>query len=150
MPSRIYAVRVTGGQERNVAKAIELKAKLRKLPIYSVLALDELKGYVYVEAANPQAVMEVIIDYKHARSLVQGNMRIDDIKDFLIPKSPLANIGLDDIVEVIAGPFKGMRARVTRIDESKSEVTIMLLDVPYQLPVTVGGSYVKLVEKKKG
>lgn len=149
MPSRIYAVRVTGGQEKNVARVIELKAKLRKLPIYSVLALDELKGYVYVESANPQAVIEVITDYKHARSLVQGNMSVEDIKEFLIPKSPLANIDIDDIVEVIAGPFKGMRARVTRIDEAKSEVTIMLLDVPYQLPVTVGASYVKLVEKKR-
>lgn len=145
--SRIYAIRVTGGQERNVAKAIEVKARLKRLPIKSVLAFDEQKGYVYVEAENPQAIMEAISGYKHAKSLVPGNLRIEDIGHFLIPRSPLADLDLDDVVEVVSGPFRGMRARVTRIDRGKSEVTIILLDAPYRLPVTVDANYIKLVSK---
>jgi transcriptional antiterminator NusG len=56
---------------------------------------------------------------------------------------------VNDVVEIIAGPFKGMRAKITRIEVARSEVTVLLMDAPYQLPVTVDASYLKIVEKAK-
>jgi transcriptional antiterminator NusG len=61
----------------------------------------------------------------------------------------VAELGENDVVEIVAGPFKSMRARITRIDTSKQEVTVILLDTPYQLPVTVDAAYLKVVEKAK-
>jgi transcriptional antiterminator NusG len=55
----------------------------------------------------------------------------------------------DDIVEVTGGPFKGMRAKITRIDKAKAEVTLELLEATFTLPITVHSDYVKLVEKAK-
>jgi transcription termination/antitermination protein NusG len=53
------------------------------------------------------------------------------------------------VVEITGGPFKGMRAKITRIDKSKGEVTLELLEATFTLPITVHSDYVKLVEKAK-
>lgn len=50
---------------------------------------------------------------------------------------------MDQVVEIIGGPFKGMKATVTRVDQDKEEATVILLDAPYQLPVTVDANYLK-------
>src|SRR4030065_25452 len=54
-----------------------------------------------------------------------------------------------DVVETTGGPFKGMRAKITRIDKSKGEVTLELLEATFTLPITVHSDYVKLVERAK-
>jgi transcriptional antiterminator NusG len=43
-----------------------------------------------------------------------------------------------------------MRAKITRIDKPKGEVTLELLEATFTLPITVHSDYVKLVEKGKG
>jgi transcriptional antiterminator NusG len=52
-------------------------------------------------------------------------------------------------VEVTGGPFKGMRAKITRVDKAKSEVTLELLEASFTLPITVDSDYVKLVERSR-
>jgi transcriptional antiterminator NusG len=47
------------------------------------------------------------------------------------------------LVEVIAGPFKGMQARVVRVDVTKEEVTIEILEAAFTLPITVHADYVR-------
>jgi transcription termination/antitermination protein NusG len=47
----------------------------------------------------------------------------------------------------VAGPFKGMRAKITRIEAAKQEITVVLIDTPYQMPITLDGGYVKVVAK---
>lgn len=148
--SKIFAVKATGGQEKNVANFIERRIVNKSKPIYSVLVVNSQKGYIYVEASNAQVVGETIAGIKHAKSLVPGIIQFQDIEKFLITKPIISELGLNDIVEVVAGPFKGMRAKINRIEPSRMEVTVMLLDAPYPLPVTVGANYLKLVEKAKG
>ncbi len=40
-----------------------------------------------------------------------------------------------------------MRAKINRVEPQKSEVTVMLLDAPYQLPVTVEVGFIKIVQR---
>ena len=61
----------------------------------------------------------------------------------------MEDLGEDDVVEITGGPFKGMRAKITRLDKSKGEVTLELLEATFTLPITVHSDYVKLVEKAK-
>ena len=51
---------------------------------------------------------------------------------------------MDNVIEITGGPFKGMKATITRIDADKEEATVVLLDASYQLPVTVDANYLKL------
>jgi transcriptional antiterminator NusG len=148
--SSIYPVKTTGGQERTVATFVANKAMQKKKPIYSILALDTWKGYVLFEAPNSQVVDESIQGFKHVRSKIPGMMQFGDIEKFLVTKSMVAELSDSDIVEIVAGPFKTMRAKIVRIETAKQEVTVVLLDTPYQLPVTVDAAYLKIVQKATG
>ena len=148
--SSIYPVKTTGGQERTVATFVANKAIQKKKPIYSILALDTWKGYVLFEAPNSQVVDESIQGFKHVRSKIPGMMQYQDIEKFLVTKSMVAELSEGDTVEIVAGPFKTMRAKISRIDQPKQEITVVLLDTPYQMPVTISAAYVKIIEKNKG
>jgi len=148
--SSIYPVKTTGGQERTVATFVANKAMQKKKPIYSILALDTWKGYVLFEAPNSQVVDESIQGFKHVRSKIPGMMQYQDIEKFLVTKSMVAELSDGDTVEIVAGPFKTMRAKIARIDQPKQEITVVLLDTPYQMPVTISAAYVKIIEKNKG
>src|SRR6266851_8348061 len=138
--SAIYPVKRTGGQERTVATFVAARAAQKKKPIYSILALDTWKGYVLFESLTSQAVDESIQGFKHVRSKIPGMMQYKDIEKFLVTKSMVAELNINDTVEIVAGPFKGMRAKLTRVDPAKEEVTAVLLDTPFQMPITLSSA----------
>jgi transcriptional antiterminator NusG len=145
--SSIFPVKTTGGQERTVATFVANRAVQKSKQIYSILALDTWKGYVLFEAPNSQVVDESIQGFKHVRSKIPGMMQYQDIEKFLVTKSMVAELNDGDMVEIVAGPFKGMRAKISRVEQAKQEVTVVLLDTPYQFPVTVDAAYLKLVQR---
>ena len=144
---RIFAVKTTGGQEKSVANFIANRAQMRSTRVYSILVFEGMKGYVFVEAPNAQIVGESISGVKHVKSQIPGIIQFQDIEKFLVTKSIITELNVNDKVEVIAGPFKGMQARITRIEPVRKEVTVILLDAPYQLPVTVDADYLKIIQK---
>jgi len=145
----IFVVRTTAGQERNVAEAIEARAKANELPIYSILAPETLRGYVFVEALGSHTVDEAIAGIKHAKSHVPGVASISDVEKFLITKPVIEELTIGDTVEITGGPFKDMKAKIVRVDKVKEEVTIELLEAAFTLPITVHADYIKLLEKSK-
>lgn len=146
-PSRIYAVKTTGGQEKTVANFVGTRAQMKGKSIYAILVLEGHKGYVYFEAPNAQAVGDAIVGFKHVKSQIPGMIQFEDIQKFLVTRPAAQELGADDIVEVTSGPFKGMRAKINRVE--RNEATFVLLDAPYQMPVTTDANYLRLVEKAK-
>ncbi len=71
------------------------------------------------------------------------------IAHFLEPKTLVAGIAVGDIVEIISGPFKGEKARVQQIDESKEEITVELFEAMVSIPVTIRGDSVRVLEREK-
>jgi transcriptional antiterminator NusG len=148
-PTSIFAVRTTAGQEKNVANLIASKAESNKLPVKAVLVPEMLKGYVFIEAEGPHFVEEAISGIKHVRSRVPGIVSFSEVEKYIVVKPVIEELDVDDVVEIISGPFKSMRAKITRIDKTKSEVTLELLEATFTLPITVHADYVKVVEKAK-
>jgi len=147
--TKIFAVKTTTGQERNVAKLVAAKIEMNNIPIKVVLVPETLRGYIFVEAVGPHFVEEAIAGIKHVRSRVAGIVSFSEIERYIIRKPIIEELSENDIVEVTGGPFKGMRAKITRIDKAKAEVTLELLEATFTLPITVHSDYVKLVEKAK-
>jgi len=147
--SSIFPVKTTGGQERTVATFVATRAQQKSKPIYSVLALDTWKGYVLFEAPNSQVVDESIQGFKHVRSKIPGMMQYQDIEKFLVTKSMVAELNPDDTVEIVAGPFKSMRAKISRVEKEKQEITVTLIDTSFAMPITIDASYVRLVGRAK-
>jgi transcriptional antiterminator NusG len=146
---KIFAVKTTTGQERNVARLIASKVEMTHIPIKALLVPDTLKGYVFIEADGPHLVEEAILGVRHVRSRIPGLISFNEIERYIVRKPVMEDLNEDDVVEITGGPFKGMRAKITRLDKSKGEVTLELLEATFTLPITVHSDYVKLVEKAK-
>ena len=97
-----------------------------KIPIKAILVPDTLKGYVFIEADGPHLVEEAIAGVRHVRSRIPGLVSFNEIERYIVRKPVIEDLGEDDVVEITGGPFKGMRAKITRIDKSKGEVTLEL------------------------
>jgi len=142
----LYAVKVTVGQERNVAQMLADKAQVEKLPIAAILAPAELKGYIIVETSTPHSAEELIRGIKHTRERVQGIIQPSEVDHYLETRPVVEGLEVGTLVEVVAGPFKGMQAKVMRVDEAKEEVTIEILEASFTLPITVHADYVREVK----
>ena len=143
--SHLFAIRTTGGQEKVVMNLLETRSKMNKINIQSVLLVDDLKGYIVIEALDPSAAYQAIEGVRHIRGQLRGELEFKDVEGYLIKKSTVTQLQVDKVVEITGGPFKGMKATVTRVDYEKEEATVVLLDASYQLPVTVDANYLKLV-----
>lgn len=142
--THLFAIRTTGGQEKVVMNLLQNKINTGQINLYSVLLVDNLKGYIVVEAKDANSAFNSLQGIRHIRGQLRGEMEFKDIEGYLVTKSTAPTIAVDNVVEIIGGPFKGMKATVTRVDNDKQEATVILLDAPYQLPVTVDSNYLKI------
>jgi transcriptional antiterminator NusG len=142
--SKFFVVRVAGGQENMIASMLQTRLNTKKIDgIFSVLFLDSFKGYVIVEAVDSNIAYEALHGIRHIRGQIRGELPFKDLEGYLVKKPVVTELTIDDTVEIIAGPFKSMKAKITRVDYEKQEATVVLLDSPYQIPVTVDANYLK-------
>ena len=113
--------------------------------VQTVLLLDDMKGYVVLEAQDPPSMFNAIQGIRHIRGQLRGELSYSEIDRYIIKKSTVTELSVDNTVEIIGGPFKGMKATVKRVDQEKEEAVVILLDAPYQLPVTVDANHLKKV-----
>ena len=142
----IYAVKTIIGRENVVLEAMGGKVRSRNLQIKALAHPEEIRGYVFVEG-ELEDIESMIREIPHARGVLREPVLVSDIKRFLEPKKIEIKIKEGDIVEVIGGPFKGEKGKVTRFDEIKGEVTIELIEITVPIPVTVNAGLVKVIEK---
>ena len=149
--NRIFAIKTTSKQERTVAdnilKAIETKAT--DVKVTAIIVPNELQGYVLVETPEKMNRIEQLVetDRPCPRSVIKGETSLAEVGHFLIPKPVVSGIEEGTIVELIAGPFKGEKAVVKRVDSAKEEITVELYESVVPIPITVRGDNVRVVEK---
>ena len=159
-------------QENAVASAMWDKYKrmvnagsTEGMDFYAVLSPDGLRGYVFVEGMNTNRLSDEVRDIKKAKNFVKegvgvtdrrdkndmknGEVSIEDVSPYLVPVSAVVGIVEGDIVELVNGPFKGEKARVQQIDQSKEEITVELIEAMVPIPVTVKGDSVRIIEKER-
>ncbi len=142
----MFAVKTTASQEQTVADMI---ANREEPKIHAVLAPDSLTSYVMVEADDDGVISRVLDEIPHARGMVPGESSITEVEHFLSPKPDVEGIAEGDIVELIAGPFKGEKAQVQRIDEGKDQVTVELYEATVPIPVTVRGDQIRVLDSEE-
>jgi len=146
----ILILKTSIGHERAVVDGVAGKAKTGgDKGIFALLAPGKLEGYVFMEAMNTDLVRETCRGVRKAKGLVDGETKLSEIEHFLTPKPLVSGISEGDVVELVAGPFKGEKARVQKIDESKEEITVELFEATVPIPVTVRGDSVRVLEKER-
>lgn len=144
----IYTVKTVVGRENIVVDTIAIKAKNGKLQVQALLHPEEIKGYIFIEG-EVKDVERAVQMVPHIRGIIKKPVEMSQIQRFLEPKTVEIELTNGDIVEIIGGPFKGEKGKVTRYDKTKREVTIELLEVAVPIPVTVSVEFVKVLEKAK-
>ena len=151
--TQILVLKTQVGQERRVAEALGNKARRFGLPVLSLLAPAELRGYVFIETTDPIRLEKGVRGISYARALIKGPdgqpeiAPFSQIAHFLTPVSAVAKIAEGDIVELVSGPFRGEKAKVTRVDDTKEEITVELIESMVPIPITVKGEHVRVLQK---
>ena len=141
-------VKVTAGQERNVAKIIEARISSSEEGIYSILVLPGIKGYIFVEAESKEKVSLITQGIKHVKARAIMPVKKEELMVHLTEKPAVEILSAGDVVEIISGPLQGISGKVIRVDKPKNEVTIEPADAAFPLPISVPADQVRVVKHK--
>jgi len=146
--TKIFSIKTQVGKEQNAADLVNSRAEKSRLQIPSILATPELRGYIFLEGYDKERIKDLLKTVSYARNMLDGDIPIDQIEHFLVPASAVAKIAEGDVVEMVAGPFRGETAKVTHIDDTKEEITVELFESVVPIPITVRGEQVRVVKRK--
>jgi transcriptional antiterminator NusG len=107
-----------------------------------------MQGYIFVESEQALDMRHPALKVPNLRGLVEGDMAFEELKKFLNPEPAMSNIAKGSIVVLTSGPFKDEKAKVVRIDETKEDVVLELIEAAVPIPVTVKGDQIRLIQKE--
>ncbi len=143
----IYTVKTVVGRENVVLDALASRISAEELKIKALVHPEEIKGYIFVEG-EIEDVERAVKALPHSRGLIKKPFEVKEVEKFLQPRKVEVELDTGDTVEIIGGPFKGERGKVTRYDKTKREITIEPLETPVPIPITVSVEFVKMLQKK--
>lgn len=145
----IFTVRTTVGQESLVVDILASKISKEDLNIYSIALIPGLKGYILIEGDNEVTIRRGITTASHVkgRGIVGGEVKIDVLSGLLEAKPLMKSIKEGMKVEIIAGPFKGEKAKVMRVNDTKEEVTVELQEAAVKIPVTIHAEHIRIIKE---
>ena len=144
----IFALRTTANREDQVMDFVTSNAVKKKLEVYSVVRPHGMRGYIFIEAATKTDAEQAAFNIPYARGILTQNVKYSEIEHMLEQVKYEMNIQKNDIVEIISGPFKRENAKVTRIDKTKEEVVVELLEAAVPIPITVKMDAVKVIRRE--
>jgi len=145
---KIYALRTTANREEQVLEFVSSNAKKRNLAVYSLTHPYGMKGYIFIEAETVEDIERAYQGVPYARGLLKHPVNYQEIEHMLEQAKTQVNIQINDIVEIISGPFKREKAKITRIDKQKEEIVVELLEAAVPIPITVKMDSVKVIRRE--
>ena len=146
--THIFALRTTANREDQVMDFLVSNIKKKKLGVFSVIRPHGMRGYIFVEACDRQTAEQAGFNVPYARGILSKEINYSEIEHMLEQVKREVDIRKNDIVEIIAGPFKREQAKVTRIDKAKEEVVVELLGAAVPIPITVKMDAVKVIRRE--
>ena len=145
----IYAIKVTTNKEDRALDMIEEKIKKNNLPVYSLARPHGLRGYIFLEADERDVAEEAVFNLPYVKGILGKTVSYEEIKNMIEPKVAEIKIEKNDIVEIVAEPFKKEKAKVIRIDKTKGEAVVTLLQATIPIPVTVKLDNLRIIRREE-
>lgn len=140
-------MKVTSGQERIAANMLQNKAGKVDLPIYSIIVIEGMRGYIIIEAEDELSCRQFITKEHNVKGMLNKPLVDEEINKLIQVKTFAQDIERGDTVEFTTGPFKGYKAKVLKVDELKSDITVELMDVVVPIPITTKMGSAKVIQK---
>ena len=144
----IYTLKTTANREDQVMDFVYANVTKKGLAVYSIVRPHGLRGYIFIEAETVQDAEQAYQGVPYARGLLSKPVTYEEISHMIEQVKVQVNIQKNDVVEIISGPFKGEKAKVSRIDKAKEEVVVELLEAVVPIPITVNLDAVKVIRRE--
>jgi transcription termination/antitermination protein NusG len=145
---KIFALRTTANREDQVMDFLTSNVQKKKLDVYAVIKPHGMRGYIFLESLSRQAAEEAAFNIPYARGILPKEVQYEEIEHMLEKKKKEINMQKNDICEIISGPFKREKAKITRIDKQKEEVIVELLEAAVPIPITLKIDAVKVIRRE--
>ncbi len=143
----IYALRTTANREDQVVTFVASNANKKGLNVYSVVRPHGMRGYIFVEAASRSDAEQAAHGVPYAKGVLPNEVEYKEIEHMLEQVKKEMNIRKGDIAEIISGPFKREKAKVTRVDPTKEEVIVELLEAVVSIPITLKMDAIRVIRR---
>lgn len=147
MTTKIFALRTTANREDQVMSFISSNVLRKKIPVYSIIRPHGMRGYIFIEAESMGDAEQGAFGVPYARGILPKEIEYKEIEHMLERVKKEVNIQKNDIAEIISGPFKREKCKITRIDRQKEEVVVELLEAAVPIPITVKMDAVKVIRR---
>ena len=144
----IFALRTTANREDQVVDFVISNSQKKQLEVYSIVRPHGMRGYIFIEAKDRLTAEESCNGVPYARGILPKQVRFEEIEPMITRTIKEINIQKGDIVEVISGPFKREKAKITRIDLTKEKVVVELLESAIPIPMELNLDAVKVIRRE--
>ncbi|CAB4268579.1 unnamed protein product [Prunus armeniaca] len=126
---KLWMVKCAIGREREAVVCLMQKyIDKPKLNIKSVVALDHLKNFIYIEADNEAHVREACKGLRNILALHKLNrVPIGEMTDVLSVESKAIDVSRGTWVRMKMGTYKGDLAKVVGVDDVRQRVRVKLI-----------------------
>ena len=145
--TKLFALRTTANREDQVMDFVGSNISKKKLEVYSIIRPHGMRGYIFLEAGKRGDAEQAAFNVPYARGILPKEIQYKEIEHMLEQVKREVNIRKHDIAEIISGPFKREKCKVTRIDKSKDEVVVELLEAAVPIPITVKIDAIKVIRR---
>jgi transcription termination/antitermination protein NusG len=146
--SEIFALRTTANREDQVVDFLSSNVQKKRLEVYSVIRAHGMRGYIFLEAKDRGSAEESFQGVPYAKGLLPKTVTYEEIEPMIEQAKATVNMQRNDIVEIISGPFKREKAKITRVDTQKDEVIVELLETAIPIPLTLKLDAVKVIRRE--
>ncbi len=144
----IFILKTTANREDQVMDFVEANARKKKLQIYALARPHGLRGYVLIEALDAKEAELAVKGIPYAKSILPKPVSYEEIEHMFVKEKTKMIVKVNDIVEIISGPFKREKAKVKKVDEAKEEVVVELLEATAPIPIPLKMDAIKVIRRE--
>lgn len=142
-----YIVRTAPGKEdKFISSAESMLAKKEDHGIYAIFRPESVNGYLFVEAQSLTKVVDSLRNVPNNKGVIRKTIKFEELAKYFEKDGEQVIVHERDIIEIIAGPFKGDKARVIRIVPGKDELVIEPLGMSVPIPITLSIDSIRVIK----
>lgn len=147
--THIFALRTTANREDQVLDFVSSNVEKKKLEVYALVRPHGLRGYVFMEAGTRADAEQAVFRVPYARGVIGKEIDFKEIEHWFESAQKMEyDIRKNDIAEIISGPFKREKCKITRVDKAKDEIVVELLEAAVPIPITLKTDAVKVIRRE--